>query len=361
VKAPRKKRSAKVLALTRPEVTDVLRAYHLGRLLFLRPAAGTASPAVIAVTDRGSFFVKRRNPRYCSPGQLSYDHSLLRHLSRAGLPVYPALRTLSGSRWLERGGAVYEVFPLASGRPPAPGNPAQVEAAGRLLATLHALGPSLKLPGGKILPRLHDPQNILRGLHWAANQALSAPQRQDLERCIAVAEGIARNLPDDAYWALPQTVIHGDYHPLNLLYEGDQVTGLFDFDWSGPGPRMVDVADGILFFCGTRTAPLQAGDIVALTQPFTLDRGLIAAFGRGYATQVRPQPAELQALPELMRARWLFCRVDAMQRKVAPEHKLQYLLDGLTGPLEEIDAVEQWLASGEWLAEATGSGSEGTA
>jgi Ser/Thr protein kinase RdoA (MazF antagonist) len=341
--------STRAPALNRAEVADVLRAYNLGRLQFLRPGAGTASPAVIAVTNRGSFFVKRRNPRYCDPGQLSYDHSLLRHLAREGLPVHPALRTLSGSRWAERAGAVYEVYPLAPGRPPTPGNAAQVEAAGRLLAALHATGAALDLPGGKTLPRLHDPANILRGLHWAAEQAVTEAQHTDLERCIAVAEDVARSLPDEAYWALPQTVVHGDYHPLNLLFEGDEVTGLFDFDWAGPGPRMVDVTDGLLFFCGTRPGPLKAGDIVALTQAFTLDRGLMAAFGRGYAAEVEPTPAELRALPDLLRARWLFCRVDAMERKIAPERKLPYLLDGLTGPLDEVDAAEGWLASGEWL------------
>jgi len=344
-------RSGKSPALTRPEVADVLRAYNLGRLQFLRPGAGTASPAVIAVTNRGSFFVKRRNPRYCDPGQLSYDHSLLRHLAREGLPVQPALRTLSGSRWMERDGAVYEVFALAAGRPPAPGNAAQVKAAGRLLATLHQVAAAVELPGVKALPRLHDPRNILRGLHWAAEQPLTDAQRGDLERCIAVAEAVARSLPDESYWALPQTVVHGDYHPLNLLFEGDEVTGLFDFDWAGPGPRMVDVADGLLFFCGRRPEPLRPGDIVALTQAFTLDRELMAAFGRGYTAHVTPQLAELRALPELMRARWLFCRVDAMERKIAPERKLSYLLDGLTGPLDEVDGAQQWLSSGDWLAE----------
>lgn len=349
METPRKRRSNRAPTLTRPEVTEVLRAYNLGRLQFLRPAAGTASPAVIAVTSRGSFFVKRRNPRYCDPGQLSYDHSLLRHLARQGLPVHPALRTLSGSRWVERRGAVYEVFPLAPGRPPIPGNAAQVEAGGRLLAALHAAGSSLELPGSKTLPRLHDPRNILRGLYWATEQTITDAQRRDLERSIGVAERIARNLPDEAYWQLPRTVIHGDYHPLNLLYEGDEVTGLFDFDWAGPGPRMVDVADGLLFFCGKRARAMHGGDIITLTQAFTLDRGLVEAFGRGYRTQVTPESRELQALPELMRARWLFCRVDAMERKIAPEHKLAYLLDGLTGPLDEMDAAEDWLASGQWL------------
>ena len=32
----------------------------------------------------------------------------------------------------------------------------------------------------------------------------------------------------------------------------------------------------------------------------------------------------LEALPDLMRARWLFCRVDAMERKIPEDQKLDY-------------------------------------
>ncbi len=66
------------ISLPRSEVADVLRSYNQGKLQFIRPAAGTANPAVIAVTSTGQFFIKRRNPRYCSSEQLSYDHDVIR-------------------------------------------------------------------------------------------------------------------------------------------------------------------------------------------------------------------------------------------------------------------------------------------
>ena len=82
----------------------------------------------------------------------------------------------------------------------------------------------------------------------------------------------------------------------------------------------------------------------------TLDRELLGAFGNGYGETVQMTQDELRAIPDLLRARWLFCRVDAMQRKVPGKHKLRYLLDGVLGPLTEIDANQDLFAGGDWLS-----------
>jgi len=330
------------------EASQVLKSYNLGALQFLRPGAGTANPAVIAVTTKGQFFVKRRNPRYDSKEQLSYDHGVVQHLARAGLPVTPSLRTNSGSRWVTGERGVHEVYPLVQGKPHMPGRSEQIRAAGSTLAALHLATQDLEPPGDKTLPRLHDPRDVLTGLRWAHQQ--NVEEDADRIACLVeCAETVARRLPDRAYWRLPLCIIHGDYHPANLKFEGDAVAGVFDFDWVGRGPRMVDLADGLLFFCGVRKRPLDPGDIVSLTQAFELDREMMAAFGQGYGSLIEPTGQELAALPELMRARWLFCRVDAMQRKIPQEQKLAYLLEEIELPLQQIESHEEWLESGVWL------------
>jgi homoserine kinase type II len=48
---------------------------------------------------------------------------------------------------------------------------------------------------------------------------------------------------------MPQIVIHCDYHPGNLKFEGDRVTGLFDFDWAKVDWRAFDVALAVWYFC----------------------------------------------------------------------------------------------------------------
>jgi Ser/Thr protein kinase RdoA (MazF antagonist) len=43
--------------------------------------------------------------------------------------------------------------------------------------------------------------------------------------------------PDD-----DNALIHRDYHPLNVLWRGEQLTGIVDWAWACHGPRSVDVA-----------------------------------------------------------------------------------------------------------------------
>ncbi len=332
---------------------NVLRAYDAGNLLFTRPGAGTANAAVIVVTPRGQFFLKRRNPRYCDPAQLAFDHSVMRHLAREGLPVVAAMRTRAGSRWLEYEDDIYELYPLVEGQPHQPGNVAQVRSAGQLLGRLHRATHDFEPDGRKRVGRLHDPAASLAGLNWAREHLLQPGDDEAagmLEELARAARQTAERLPDIAWRDLPGCIVHGDYHPANLKFKGDEVCGLFDFDWVARAPRAVDVADGIIFFCGRRERPMVAGDIVSLTQAFTLDRELLGAFGNGYGETVQMTQDELRAIPDLLRARWLFCRVDAMQRKVPGKHKLRYLLDGVLGPLTEIDANQDLFAGGDWLS-----------
>ena len=51
------------------------------------------------------------------------------------------------------------------------------------------------------------------------------------------------------YRDLVQMVIHCDYHPGNLKFQNNTITGLFDFDWSKVDARCFDVALAITYFC----------------------------------------------------------------------------------------------------------------
>jgi homoserine kinase type II len=48
---------------------------------------------------------------------------------------------------------------------------------------------------------------------------------------------------------LPEIVIHCDYHPGNLKFTSEAVTGLFDFDWSKIDLRVFDLGLALWYFC----------------------------------------------------------------------------------------------------------------
>ena len=67
---------------------------------------------------------------------------------------------------------------------------------------------------------------------------------------------VARDLP----WQLAplpdaEVIVHGDYAPYNLVFSGEQVVGIFDFDYARPGPRTYDLSYALYRF-----APLGSGD-----------------------------------------------------------------------------------------------------
>ncbi|MBU0608614.1 MAG: hypothetical protein KKI08_12065, partial [Armatimonadetes bacterium] len=70
--------------LTDKEARTVLATWRL-KPVFTRPAGGTANASLVIVGARGQFVLRRRNPRYADPAQLSYDHAVIHGLAKAGL------------------------------------------------------------------------------------------------------------------------------------------------------------------------------------------------------------------------------------------------------------------------------------
>jgi Ser/Thr protein kinase RdoA (MazF antagonist) len=337
----------------RPDEVAAILAFYpgVGTLRRLEVAGGgTASLNYLVQTTTGRYFLRRRNPRYTAESCVAFDHCLLEYLAARGLPVVPACPVAGDSqggwlaarecRWLRRRpDEVVELYPWREGWRFDPHNPAQLAAAGRALGRFHAATRRLDGPPGKEWPRYDHPEAIAGGLRSAADLEGAGAQRALLAYLEEQARQLATALPDARYAVLPYTVIHGDYHPANLLFDGDDVAGIFDLDWATRQPRLRDLADGILFFAARRATPIEGGDIASLTQTPWLDAERAALFLEAYAGAAGWPlgPEEEDALPEFVRARWLFCRVDGM-RKVLPARRLHFLLDGVASPL-------QWLAA----------------
>jgi len=331
------------------EVRAVLEIWRI-KPLFTRPTSGTANASLVIVTPRGQYVLRRRNPHYASSEQLVYDHSVLRAMRRAGLPVPKVVRTPSGSRWAEYRGCIYELFEFIEGEAATPEHPEEIHEAATMLARWHLAGESLAPRGRKNWPRYFDPHISLEMLKQTRQRPEAATPEilEIIDFLILQAQRALADLPDEAYWTLPQTIIHGDWHPANFRFRQHRLVGIFDFDWTGRQPRMIDVTDGLLFFCSRRHKPIDGSDIWALTQPAEPQWELMKIFMTAYQEHIRLQPEEWAALPALMRQRWLYCRVDAMQRKIAPPDQLRFLTTGIREIFLWIDNNEEALKGPGW-------------
>jgi homoserine kinase type II len=341
----------------RREAETVLEHWRL-KPLFTRAAGGTANASLTVVGLRGQYLLRRRNPRYCDPGQLAYDHAVLHDLAKSGLPVPKVVRAAGGTRWVEHEGRIYELFQFVEGAAFDPDDLNEVAAAGAMLARFHRATERLQPHDRKDWPRYFDPKTSAKALKDARRRLkggmsgdLTPYTAQEvvavLDRLLDEAQRCERRLPDKAYWALPVTIIHGDWHPANLKFADHQVAGIFDFDWVGRQPRMVDVTDGLLFFGSTREQPLDGGDIWSLTQPYQPVWERMRVFMAAYRGHMPLEQSELDALPDLLRQRALYNRIDPMTRKVPEDRRLAFLAAGrVHEPLDWITAHERQLQRG---------------
>jgi Ser/Thr protein kinase RdoA (MazF antagonist) len=232
-----------------------------------------------------------------------------------------------------------------------PTSEVQIAEAGRALALFHAATEDFTPPVGKEWPRYHAPSLTIEALRWALEELAGRDQptpagrspgsaRAEVQRLLHTAEQLADSFTDADYASYEQLTVHGDWHPANVRYEGDRVCGIFDLDWATRQPRLVDIADGVMFFAGSRNSAVDATDIRSLTQPFELRPDRTRAFLEGYRSAKRLDTAELAALPRFMLARWLWCRADPMRRKIPRHEAIDYLLDGIWGPLDALRGAD---------------------
>lgn len=322
------------------EIEKVIAQYNIGTLSSLaEPGGGTANANAIIETAEGKYLLKRRNPKYADLGYVAFDHSLMEHLVPYSLGTPLATKTRAGERWLILEGRVYELYPYLKGNEHDRFSLEQLASVGRHLALFHTATRSFPLTEGKEWERYQDPAKIREGLTPLVPHLKARLSSVDFDYLFGQVSLLEREFPDTRYYSLPKRVVHGDYHPGNLKFLGERVSGLFDFDWATLQPRLLDIADGVFLFAGERATAIDAGDIVSLTQTWMPSRERTRLFLEAYLEEEEITEEEWQALGLALRARWLYCRIAGME-KLPEVQRLHFLLNGLLEPLRALSILE---------------------
>lgn len=294
------------------ELREILAHYDLGELVDYEKNERGFVNAAYAIYTRAAGEPKRYFLRKYKRGtgeeELLFEHSLIEHLVAAGAPVARIYPTRSGKSYLHRfertddtKGVFYTIFDYLPGEDRFTWvDPILTEgelwSSAAVLAQFHINACSFTPLGKRDEPKILDLLPVVAET-WSSSPSKSKGTifdtriREFLEPVSANIAATLAVLQEPEVRSLPEMVIHCDYHPGNLKFRGDSVTGLFDFDWSKVDLRLFDLGLALWYFC-TSWRELEDGK-------FRLDWA--RTFLRSYQETLAAHPGSTALTPEEVR------------------------------------------------------------
>ncbi|MBC7834165.1 MAG: phosphotransferase [Phycisphaerales bacterium] len=288
-----------MIGISPGEAASVIAHFDLGEVSQVRALVrgSRGSPKLILATSTGLYLLKRRGPGRNDPRRVALSHQVQLYLLSKGFPVPRLIGTRDDNNsMVQLGGHVYELFEFVQGTP-SDRLSAPAARAGELLAIYHqlmsAFTPAWPVPRARNYGRWDPSAGLRSALREAKGRAPARAAARELvqlyeqARIRAEALGIA---------SLADGIVHGDWHPGNMIFRGDQVVSVLDHDSVGTGPRVGDVATGALQFSIIR-AGLEISD-----WPEFANGERLRLFLRGYDGAAKPRlsPQEAGLLPWMM-------------------------------------------------------------
>lgn len=262
------------------EASALLQSLNLGTLQELRGIqGGIENTNYFATTDQGEYVLTLFER--LSFEQLPFYLRLMKHLAARGIPVPDPAANRDGDILHTVCGKPAAVVNRLRGKSQLAPQAAHCAAVGEMLAKMHLAGRDYERR-----------QPNLRGLPWWNETVplvlphLDAAQATLLRSELAYQNHMAESA---ACTALPRGPIHADLFRDNVMFEGEKLTGFFDFYFAGVDSFLFDIAVCLNDWC-----------IDLASGATDLERS--AAFVQAYSA-VRPlTAAERQLLPAMLRA-----------------------------------------------------------
>jgi homoserine kinase type II len=222
--------------------------------------------SIIEITRYGkkkSYFL-RRYKLGKKEEEIVFEHSVIKHLIKKDFNLTASvIPTKDGKTYVKRSesGAIvfYAVFDFLEGNDKFTWvNPncsdGDLKGAAAVLAQFHNAVFDLSTKGCrheakivKLLPEIA--RTMKKCAQNAGNTEFDAYLIENISILQEAIQRIQREMEKDEYKELMQLVIHCDFHPGNLKFQNNEITGLFDFDWSKVDVRCFDVALAMTYFC----------------------------------------------------------------------------------------------------------------
>ncbi|KAB2896767.1 MAG: homoserine kinase, partial [Burkholderiaceae bacterium] len=216
------------------EARELLRRMQLGELQSLRGIeGGIENTNYFLTTDQGEWVLTLFER--LSAEQLPFYLHLMKHLAHAGIPVpEPQADKHSGDILHQVCGKPAAVVQKLRGRSQLAPTAVHCAAVGDMLARMHLAGCGYERR-----------QPNLRGLPWWNETAPVVLPHLDTEAATLLRSELAYQnhiAASSAYAALPRGPVHADLFRDNVMFDGEQLTGFFDFYFAGVDTWLFDLA-----------------------------------------------------------------------------------------------------------------------
>jgi homoserine kinase type II len=249
------------------EARALLRRLGLGELSALKGIeGGIENTNYFATTDQGEFVLTVFERLGFE--QLPFYLYLMKHLAQRGIPVPDPASDKAGDILHTVRGKPAAVVNRLRGRSELAPSAVHCSAVGAMLARMHLAGCGYARS-----------QPNLRGLPWWNDTVpVVLPYLSDAQASLIRAELAYQNHVAEGsdYAALPRGPVHADLFRDNVMFDGETLTGFFDFYFAGVDTWMFDLAVCLNDWCidlqSGRHEPQRAAAMIgayAAVRPFT--------------------------------------------------------------------------------------------
>lgn len=227
--------------LDKSEIEEIVEDYGLVRLTASHGIpAGSVNTHYLLETPKGRFFLKVDEVK--SELDVKRELDLLLFLRKHAYPCPQALADRKGHYYREVRGKCLSLYRYVEGHPvPAARlNTAQLESIGRVLAELHVVSKGYK-------------KGIENRFSFERVADIYREVRRRLPRYF---RQVIRTLDDEVDYLhhylegkLPKGIIHGDLFHDNVMFRGDKVVGVLDFEAACRGKFVFDLATAVNALC----------------------------------------------------------------------------------------------------------------
>ena len=264
------------------DVAQILGAFGLALDTYLSHdsiAAGTINTNIRVETTVGRRFLRINEGK--STDDVAREAAIVGHASAAGVPTPAPYTATTGEPFALWRGEIVSLFPWLPGRTLARADvtAAQARQVGRALGRLHRAGTTF--PDHR--PSRYEPAEINARVERIASVASSdALLPGAVARLRPELAALARERVTD----LPTGLIHGDLFIDNVLFDGDVLVALLDFEQASWGRLAYDLAVTTLAF-GFGRDDFRPAIVRGLFEGYSAERPLTEAERTGFGQELR--------------------------------------------------------------------------